>query len=1149
MNRCSRAFWAVLGLVLLGLVHPSPARADRSCDNRVARLVSAQGRVEQRRAGEASWSSSRRDTTFCPGDALRTGADSRATLLLPNETLLRLDQLTTLILPEAEAQETGILVNLLRGIGYFFSRTPKKLEIKAPFVNAAIEGTEFLVSADPKESSVLVLEGVVRASNAKGSLRLTSGEGAIAGPGEVPRRILVADPRDAVQWALYYPPVIGFGTQYPDLPIGADRAIAAFERGNIDGALAALNRVPERERTPDFYGLRASILLYVGRVEKSRADIARALKLDPAYAGALALQSIIALVRNDPEAAMRFAQRGAKARGAEGAASQIALSYVYQSRFDLDGALEHARTATELAPHNPLGWARLAEIDLALRKLDPARQAAEKATSLNPRISRIQTTLGFAQLIRFDTTEAIASFNRAIELDQADPLPHLGLGLALIRKNDLEEGRRQIEIAASLDPNNSLIRSYLGKAYYEEKRNPLDGRQFDLAKKLDPRDPTPWLYDAIRKQTLNRPAEALADLDKSIELNDDRAVFRSKLELDQDLATRTTDLARIYQNLGFEDLGFLEGWRSLELDPGNFSAHRFLADSYADMPRHEIARQSELLQSQLRQPLVIHPIQTRIGSLGTFIPLNIGPRNPALNEYTPLFTHDGPALEVDGLVGGNNTWGDEILASAIAGKASFSAGQFHYQTDGFRENADQTQDSLVAFAQLAVTPFTNIQVEARRGEIERGDLRVYIDPDDYDPIRREAIKEDIFRVGFLHDFSARSNLIGSYWHQRSDDNFDYAPGEAYYSSAEGDQVELQHLYRIGSSYLRTGGSYYKGKLNDTNIAEGEPEQLLEDQTYAGLYAYTNIRRPENLTLTLGLGMQSSQAALVDSKQWNPKLGLVWNAGESHQTTVRLAAFRTLKRAITADQTLEPTTIAGFNQFFDDPEGTDAWRYGLGLDQKFNERLFGGLEYTRRDLTVPGLVFASAGPLLSEPPQSEPPSGPPSGPPESAAPPPPPPPPSEPTFAEGNLQERLGRAYLYWLPHKWWSFSLELSREQYEREDGFTGPEKIKDLTTDGVMLGANFFHPSGFFANLIASYINQDGTFGIGPPLDELVDDGDSFWVVDLALGYRLPKRFGLISIGVRNLFDQDFRYQDTDFEHPRFVTDRFAFARAALSF
>jgi tetratricopeptide (TPR) repeat protein len=137
------------------------------------------------------------------------------------------------------------------------------------------------------------------------------------------------------------------------------------------------------------------------------------------------------------------------------------------------------------------------------------------------------------------------AFQKAIELDQADSLPRLGLGLAKIRKGDLEEGRGEIEIASSLDPNNSLIRSYLGKAYYDEKKDKLASNQLAMAKELDSSDPTPYFYDAIRKQSMNQPVEALYDLQKSIELNDHRAVYRSKLLLDSDLAARSASLVNL----------------------------------------------------------------------------------------------------------------------------------------------------------------------------------------------------------------------------------------------------------------------------------------------------------------------------------------------------------------------------------------------------------------------------------------------------------------------------------------------------------------------------------------------------------------------------------------------------------------------------
>ncbi len=249
---------------------------------------------------------------------------------------------------------------------------------------------------------------------------------------------------------------------------------------------------------------------------------------------------------------------------------------------------------------------------MSFADLDEALEAAKKAVALDPNLSRTRTVLGFAYLTQVNTTEAKAAFEKAIEFDQADYLPRLGLGLAKIREGDLQEGRREIEIAASLDPNNSIVRSYLGKAYFEEKRGPRDEREYAIAKELDPKDPTPWFYDAIAKQTTNRPVEALHDIQKAIELNDNRAVYRSSLQLDSDLAARSASLGRIYSDLGFQQLALVEGWKSVNTDPTNFSAHRFLADSYSVLPRHEIARVSELLQSQLLQPLNMTPIQPRL---------------------------------------------------------------------------------------------------------------------------------------------------------------------------------------------------------------------------------------------------------------------------------------------------------------------------------------------------------------------------------------------------------------------------------------------------------------------------------------------------------------------------------------------------------
>jgi hypothetical protein len=43
----------------------------------------------------------------------------------------------------------------------------------------------------------------------------------------------------------------------------------------------------------------------------------------------------------------------------------------------------------------------------------------------------------------------------------------------------------------------------------------------------------------------------------------------------------------------------------------------------------------------------------------------------------------------------------------------------------------------------------------------------------------------------------------------------------------------------------------------------------------------------------------------------------------------------------------------------------------------------------------------------------------------------------------------------------------------------------------------------------------------------------DSFVVVGAGLSYRLPKRYGLLKLGVENLFDAHFRFQETDVNGP----------------
>ncbi|MDQ3774176.1 MAG: TonB-dependent receptor, partial [Pseudomonadota bacterium] len=758
-------------------------------------------------------------------------------------------------------------------------------------------------------------------------------------------------------------------------------------------------------------------------------------------------------------------------------------------------------------------------------RLEQALKAAQKAVVLEPDLSRTQTVLGFAYLTEVKTTQAKEAFDKAIALDQADPLPRLGLGLAKIREGDLHDGRREIEVATSLDPNSSIVRSYLGKAYYEEKRMPLEEHQYSIAEELDPKDPTPWFYDAIAKQTTNRPVEALQDMQKAIELNDNRVVYRSRLSLDSDLAARSASLARVYTDLGFQQLALVEGWKSVNTDPSDFSTHRLLADSYAALPRHEIARVSELLQSQLLQPINTTPIQPRLGESNLFLISAQGPGALSFNEFNPIFNRDGVTIQTSGLVAENSTYGGEAVASGIYQKTSFSVGGFHFTTDGFRENADQRDEIANVFVQQELTPDTGIQVEYRYRDLEQGDVQQRFFPEDFFRGLRNEEERHTFRLGARHAFSPGSILLGSFTYQDSDaglrindipdpGNFidDKFPQTAF-------SAELQHLFRSRYLNLRTGAGYVAvDRKDDTTIRIPGPDPIEirsvtdTDLQHFNAYAYADVNLLRDVTATLGLSLDSLRGDEdVDKDQVNPKFGITWTPFAG--TTLRAAAFSVLKRTLITDQTIEPTQVAGFNQFFDDANLTEAWRYGGAIDQKFTGSLFGGVELSKRDLTVPGLLD------LSDP--------------------------LNPVNRDADWNEYLGRAYLFWTPHPWLALRAQYLFERFERD--LIGPT---ELDTQRVPLGIGFFHPSELSASLMATYWNQDGMFT--PFIDPTVplrSGSDEFWIVDAAISYRLPKRYGFISVGATNLFDEEFNFFEVDFDNPTIQPTRTVFARVTLAF
>ncbi|WP_442498955.1 FecR domain-containing protein [Methylobacter sp. sgz302048] len=1106
--------------------------SDNNCIGKPsAKLVSLQGNVFFDPDNKGHWQRAQLNEAICEGSRVRVAPFSRASLMLPDSIVLRLDEGTVLSLNGINPGKPTLL-DLLKGFVNFISRTPRRLQVNTPIANAGPEGTEFALSADDTKASLWVYEGKVRFFNEQGSIRINPGQGAQVYRGQAPQAKIDIKPQDAVAWALYYPPLLPYPDDKMAVDAGIRTAIGDFRQGRVDAALSRLDALSPEQRTPYFYKIRGAIRLAVGRVELALQDIQALLADNPNDAEALALQSVLALTQNRKDEAYGLASR-AVAYDPNSATAYAALSYAEQGRFELEKALKAAGQAVKLAPHDAMVWARKSELELALGLLAESEKSAEKALDLDAGLERTQTVAGFAYLRRMDTDKALQTFTKAVQLDSTSPLARLGLGLAKIRKSDLKEGRQDLEIAAMLDPDNSLLRSYLGKGYFEEKRNALAEDQFSLAKERDPNDPTPYFYDAMKKQTENRPVEALQDLQQAMALNDNRAVYRSRELLDSDRAARGASLARVYDDLGFEQRGVVEAITSLQTDPTNYSAHRFLSDTYVNQSSRETAQLSELLQAKLLQPININPVQPHLSVSQRGLLSASDMANSSFQDFTRNFERNRPQLIASGVVGNMGTYSDEVTLSGLLDKFSYSLGQYHYRTDGFTRasdsynpdenltNTDQRHDIYDAFFQAAVNDRLNAQFEYVYRDTEQGDFRQDLIPGNLYS-ERARLRENIYRAGLNLRVFTDDHLLASYVHADSFTHID--PFEALPevsgryardTNSSSDFIEGQYLRHSEFYNFVTGASFYSIKEKTQVNSREKDDGPNNGRNGHNEYVYLNLKLPYSITGTFGLSNDySHEKDQKDKLRIYPKVGLMWDM--SNKAKLRLAYFSGKKRPLVAVQSIEPTQIAGFNQFFDDFSDYSFSFYGAALDFVIRSNVFAGVEFSQRDA-----FYSSVGTLSSKK--------------DSAA------------------------IYLNWAPLDRFSISTRYRYlyNKYPEEPNLYD----RKLFTHSVPLEFRYFDPSGFFSKLTGTYVNQEtGTCTDQVCIEKLEGDNkesSSFFLLDAALGYRLPKRLGIVSIEGKNLLNKKYRFDDTSrmdnsnifFNASEFIPQRAVFGRVVLNF
>jgi tetratricopeptide (TPR) repeat protein len=962
-------------LVFIGVISLLGIQCAYACDHAVGTIVSVEGVVEVRPAaalGEAVWTPARRQQSLCANDQIAVRERSRAAVQLVNQIVVRLDQRTTLTLQKLDADQPAE-IGLLQGIVHVLTRFTRKFSVITPYLNAMVEGTEFTVMADAqaRRGEVTVLEGAVRAANQNGEQVVVAGNTVAAGALDAPAAPLAVKPRDAIQWALYYPQIINVHdnaiASLDDQAQGAvKRARTLANHGQYAEALVVLGDPQAFFAVPALQSWYANLLLSVGRLDEARTALGSSVQLP--------LRSLIETVLGNAGQASLLAQQ-AVAASPDSAAAQLALSLALQSQSEIPQAVGAAQRATMLDPDFPLAWTRLAELELLNANARHGRSAAEHALQLDQDSAKAHTIFGFAEIMAGNPRAAQQAFDRAKRSESPDAQAWLGSGLVLIRAGQLAEGRQHLEVAAMLDPGNAELRNILTRAYLKEGRDGVAIKELELAERLDPANPGSWFTDALRKQQRGDPVGALQAYQHSLDLNDQRAVVRPCSLLDQDKAGRTLSLASTYRDLGFDGLMLATAGRAVAADPGSFAAHAFLAEAYGSAPRHETARVSEQLQSQLRAPIGMAPVAPQ--SLLTTLPIVGGPRAFTLQEFTPLLDRNPAGLQVGGLLGNQGTRGSSTTAFKAWDTVQVSAGHFYYDTDSAINDVPIRISANNLLLQWQLTAALQAQLEGRTERRDGGDVTQRVDPSGTEAEGTRYLKNDSVRFGLLLAPSARTEWLLSAVHRErldiSDDVVHFIGGRtlknlerhtAGRKPTRSNYLESQALIHMGNWHLTSGIGYFRADSDvqaqsivvDPAVQPGlvlqtRPLYALDlDVDHRKAYAYASYR-------TGGLRWDSGFSWDDFSRDDGFVLRRISSrfGGEYawQNTRVRAALFHGVRGNISVEQSLDSTVFAGLNQAFDDLEGTRYRRAAVAVDHRWNAAdASTGLEWSRRRLVVP-----------------------------------------------------------------------------------------------------------------------------------------------------------------------------------------------------
>lgn len=1083
-------------------------------------VVAVSGQVEKETQNSSNWLPAEVEDQLIEGDQIQTW-EGKSTLLLSDESMLKLNRNTRLRMKlVSQSASWNRVKGLLRAApqvlksnyqlnsGEAWIRNNNKdvdINIETPTVTASLRGTELNIEVVSAELvNITVLEGKALAANNFGSIEAVQGEVIIAALGQPPRKQTLLTPEDSVQWTVRIPNL--FTPQdwlQQNLPsaqqAGADAILQSL---SIENTESARQRFQQLNLASDdkLNNLGALISLQEGDISAAAQEFSRLSSVDANDGIAWRGLSIASLLLNNKPAAIDAAEQAVRLSSSSnplsGAVDWLMLGYAQRASFDLEQAETSLQRSLENDPNNVITASNLALLQFSDGRLQQAQETVDSALSIDAKDSLANSMAGFISLTRREHGASEQQFRDALKFDPSNSEAYLGLGLLAMRNGDTQSAQKQISTAIALEPQRSLYLSYWAKILHEVGRYDKAITVLNTASRLDPRDPTPHFYKSVVERDLFLAGEAIESIQTAIELNDNRAVYRSRLLLDQDLASRNINLATTYGALG---LGLIANQKAIEStidDYRNFSAHLFLSSALSGSGR-DFPAGSEVLVT------------------GLLLPANANSLS-SINDYTTFF--EGPEFDsnVGVSVGNQGTYAGSLSFAGVAPDQNLSY-NFLASTgssDGWRDDRGLENSSASATINWQASEVDNIRARVSYNDSEQmGNTFARFEVDQARNADALLETEDmIFDLGYRRQLSNKSDLLLNLLYRDTEFIFsdtvlapfdlgvNFQTDERTDSERETVQLQAQYSSRSDNQQLFIGGVVFDGDqlsdftqrsdltdlsgnilpvipeiravLDDSDALINQISDTQQDTEFASLYIDNTWFIANNLSVQGALYFEDFDNGTTDVSELNPRLGAVWSP--TSQDTIRLAGFRYILPLV--QSRLHPTHVGGVFITRNTEEGALVEEVNLVWERSWKNGLFSvnvfDLERENRERL-------------------------------------------DPSQAETVLRSGLRGV----------SFGIN---QMINKRLGFSAGVGLSELEDDFVLLQSSrdevnaiaslsYVSPSGFSAGISQTFRDIDFT--------NSARSNESISITDISMAYTFNRRRATIALTVSNLFDQEFNW------------------------